>query len=178
MISARLTGRDSLLFVYGTLRAFVDIPMARWLRRTARYVGPATTRGRLYDLGPYPGLRPGRQRSETVVGDVYRVTDPHVFRVLDRYEAGSVRTKARFVRSVCVVKLVRGARKAAWAYVYRRSVVGAARISSGDYRLHRRTRSEVAARSRAYVDGLLSATTTLTHRVRIASAKSDAVAHA
>ena len=105
MISARLTGRDSLLFVYGTLRAFVDIPMAQWLRRTAHYVGPATTRGRLYDLGPYPGLRPGRHRSETVVGDVYRVTDPRVFRVLDRYEAGTVRTKARFVRGVCVVKL-------------------------------------------------------------------------
>ena len=113
MISARLTGRDSLLFVYGTLRAFVDIPMAQWLRRTARYVGPATTRGRLYDLGPYPGLRPARHRSETVVGDVYRITDPHVFRVLDRYEAGSVRTKARFVRGVCVVKLARGARKPA-----------------------------------------------------------------
>jgi len=141
MISARLTGRDSLLFVYGTLRAFVDIPMAQWLRRTARYVGPATTRGRLYDLGPYPGLRPGRHRSETVVGDVYRVTDPHVFRVLDRYEAGSVRTKARFVRGVCVVKLARGARKPAWTYRYCRSVVGAARISSGDYRVHRRTRA-------------------------------------
>jgi gamma-glutamylcyclotransferase (GGCT)/AIG2-like uncharacterized protein YtfP len=138
MISARLTGRYSLLFVYGTLRAFVDIPMAQWLRRSARYVGPATTRGRLYDLGPYPGLRPARQRSETVVGDVYRVTDPHVFRVLDRYEAGSVRTKT-FVRGACIVKLVRGARTAAWTYRYCRSVVGAARISSGDYRLDRRT---------------------------------------
>jgi hypothetical protein len=29
---------DSLLFVYGTLRPFVDIPMARWLRALARYV--------------------------------------------------------------------------------------------------------------------------------------------
>ena len=76
MISSRLARRDSLLFVYGTLRAFVDIPMAQWLRRIARYVGSATTRGRLYDLGPYPGMRPARRRGEIVVGDVYRVTAP------------------------------------------------------------------------------------------------------
>ncbi len=70
MISSRRTGRDSLLFVYGTLRPFIDIPMARWLRRAARYVGQATARGRLYDLGPYPGLRAARGCGERVVGDV------------------------------------------------------------------------------------------------------------
>lgn len=139
MISSRLDGRDSLLFVYGTLRSFVDIPMAQWLRRMARYVGPATTPGRLYDLGPYPGMRAARGRGELVVGDVYRITRPHVLRVLDRYEAGGVPTKARFMRRRCVVKLKRCARKA-WVYGYRRSVVSARRIASGDYALHRRAR--------------------------------------
>jgi gamma-glutamylcyclotransferase (GGCT)/AIG2-like uncharacterized protein YtfP len=139
MISSRLTGRDSLLFVYGTLRAFVDIPMARWLQRTARYVGAATTRGRLYDLGPYPGMRIAPGRGETVVGDVYRVTDSRVFRVLDRYEAGGVRRNAGFVRCRCLVKLARGTRRA-WAYRYCASVVSAARIPSGDYRVHCRAR--------------------------------------
>jgi gamma-glutamylcyclotransferase (GGCT)/AIG2-like uncharacterized protein YtfP len=136
MISSRLTGRDSLLFVYGTLRPFVDIPMAEWLRRRSRHVGSATTRGRLYDLGRYPGLRPPRGRGETVVGDVYRVTNPRVFRVLDRYEAGEARARARFVRARCVVTLPRGRRRSAWVYEYRRSVVTAARIASGDYRAH------------------------------------------
>ena len=74
MISSRRTGRDSLLFVYGTLRPFVDIPMAKWLRRAARYMGPATTRGRLYDLGAYPGMRAARGRGEFVAGDLYRVS--------------------------------------------------------------------------------------------------------
>jgi gamma-glutamylcyclotransferase (GGCT)/AIG2-like uncharacterized protein YtfP len=141
MISSRLTRRDSLLFVYGTLRSFVDIPMAQWLRRRSRYVGSATTRGRLYDLGPYPALRPARARGETVAGDVYRVTNPRVFRVLDRYEAGDARARARFTRARCVVTLSRGARKSAWAYHYRRSVVAAARIASGDYRVHCRARA-------------------------------------
>lgn len=134
MISSRLTERDSLLFVYGTLRPFVDIPMARWLCRVARYVGPASTRGALYDLGPYPCLRTGGRRQEWVVGDVYRVAGRHVLRVLDRYEA-------RFVRERCIVKLARGARRRAWTYRYRFSVVALPRIVSGDYRAHRKRAS-------------------------------------
>ncbi len=135
MISSSRTRRDSLLFVYGTLRPFVDIPMARWLRRAARHVGPATAPGRLYDLGPYPGLLAPRGRGELVAGDVYLVSSPKVWRVLDRYERGA-RGKARFVRERCAVRFARGTRKTAWVYRYRCAVVSAARISSGDYRAH------------------------------------------
>jgi gamma-glutamylcyclotransferase (GGCT)/AIG2-like uncharacterized protein YtfP len=138
MISSRLSGREVLLFVYGTLRPFVDIEMARWLRSAARYLGPATAPGRLYDLGPYPGMCAARGRGEIVTGDVYRVTDPRVLRVLDRYEAGG-HGKARYVRERLEVELARGGRRLAWTYRYRYSVVMAARIASGDYRLHRRS---------------------------------------
>jgi gamma-glutamylcyclotransferase (GGCT)/AIG2-like uncharacterized protein YtfP len=130
MISSRLARRDSLLFVYGTLRPFVEIEMAKWLRGAARYVGPATTRGRLYDLGAYPGMRSARGRRERVVGDVYRVTNPRVLRALDRYEG-------EFVRERCVVKLDRGGYGVAWAYRYRYGVAATTRIASGDYRVHR-----------------------------------------
>jgi gamma-glutamylcyclotransferase (GGCT)/AIG2-like uncharacterized protein YtfP len=151
MISSRLTGRDSLLFVYGTLRPFVAIPMSRWLRRTARYLGPATTAGRLYDLGSYPGMRAARKRRDRVVGDVYRVVRPHVLRVLDRYEAGNARRSPKFVRERCIVKLAqRGMRKTAWTYRYRCSVAGAPRITGGDYREHRLP----VDRASSYVAGL------------------------
>jgi gamma-glutamylcyclotransferase (GGCT)/AIG2-like uncharacterized protein YtfP len=119
-----------LLFVYGTLRPSVDIEMAKWLRSHARHLGSATTWGRLYDLGAYPGMKAARGWRQRVVGDVYRVTRANVFRVLDRYEA-------KFVRERCVVQLARGGRKLAWAYHYRYSVASAVRISSGDYRAHR-----------------------------------------
>ena len=119
-----------LLFVYGTLRPFLDIEMAKWLRSNALYLGSATTPGRLYDLGAYPGMRVARGLRERVVGDVYRIANARVFRVLDRYEA-------RFVRERCVVRFARGGRKIAWAYRYRYSVASAARIASGDYRVHR-----------------------------------------
>jgi gamma-glutamylcyclotransferase (GGCT)/AIG2-like uncharacterized protein YtfP len=141
MISSRLTGRDSLLFVYGTLRPFAEISMAKWLRGAAHYVGPASARGRLYDLGAYPGMKRPRGRGDRVVGDAYRITNPHVLRVLDRYEAGAARSKPRFVRARCIVTLDRGGRRAAWMYAYCCSVVNAARIASGDYRLHCQNRS-------------------------------------
>jgi gamma-glutamylcyclotransferase (GGCT)/AIG2-like uncharacterized protein YtfP len=128
---------DSLLFVYGTLRPFVDIPMARWLRGVARYVGPARARGRLYDLGPYPGLRPSRRSNEWVAGDLYRVRNPRIVRRLDRYEAGGGRGRPRFVRRACVVWLGRRRRRAAWVYVYERNPLRRSRIEHGDYFAHR-----------------------------------------
>ena len=147
MISSRLARRDSLLFVYGTLRPFADVEMAKWLRSSARYLGTATTPGRLYDLGAYPGMTVARRRGERVVGDVYRVTNARVFRVLDNYEA-------RFVRERCIVNLARGGRKIAWAYRYRYAVASTARIASGDYRTHRELPSSLVSisRRRAYAD--------------------------
>jgi gamma-glutamylcyclotransferase (GGCT)/AIG2-like uncharacterized protein YtfP len=136
MISSRLPGRDSLLFVYGTLRPFVAIPMARWLAAAAHYVGPARARGRLYDLGPYPAMHSARGRRQWVVGDVYRVASPRVLRVLDLYEAGASAVRPRFVRVRCTVTLARGGRRSAWVYLYRPRVRRAPRIVGGDYRRH------------------------------------------
>ena len=158
MISSRLAGRDSLLFVYGTLRPFVDIEMAKWLRHAARYLGSGTTRGRLYDLGAYPGMSAARARGERVVGDLYRVSNPRVLRVLDRYEAGA-HGKARFMRERCEVELDRGGRKI--------SVGLSISVQRRDGRAHRERRLPVALRnspslSRSpaphYVNGLRFAT--------------------
>lgn len=134
MISSRLSTRDSLLFVYGTLRPFVDVPMGRWLQTVAVYAGSAQTAGRLYDLGPYPGMRPARARGELVHGDVYRIADPRVWRTLDRYESSGPKIRARFVRVPCVVTFARGTRRRASAYAYRGNALRARRIASGNYR--------------------------------------------
>lgn len=146
--------RGALLFVYGTLRPFVDIPMARWLAAAAEHVGEARAPGRLYDLGRYPGLVAARRRGEWVAGDLYRVTR-RVLAVLDRYEA------PEFERTRWTVELRRTAgsrrderraayfapaRRLAWLYLYRPPAPGRARIPSGDYRLHGRERSRPSAR--------------------------------
>jgi gamma-glutamylcyclotransferase (GGCT)/AIG2-like uncharacterized protein YtfP len=130
--------RDSLLFAYGTLRAFVDIPMARRLRRSARYLGAARAPGRLYDLGPYPGLTAPRRHSEWGQGDLYELHRPRaLLRVLDRYEAGAAgRERPRFVRVRAVVILANGRRRFAWLYLYRPPVRAQTLIRCGDYRRH------------------------------------------
>ena len=70
-----------LVFVYGTLRrgglrAMPDVFPG------AKFVGGASVRGRLYDLGEYPGLLLGESDSR-VVGEVYEVDDA----TLDRMDA-------------------------------------------------------------------------------------------
>jgi len=129
------------LFVYGTLRPCVDIPMARWLRDVATHGGSARTHGRLYDLGPYPGLRPARRCDEWVTGDLYRVSTK-VLRALDRYEAGNGSGAPRFVRQRCVVRVAQFRSRSAWVYVYQQIAAPQARVRSGDYRLALRSRSQ------------------------------------
>ena len=130
MISARSVERDSLLFVYGTLREFFDIPMARRLRREGRGLGVARVAGRLYDLGRYPGIKRSRRRDEWVIGDLYRLRDAHrTLRVLDRYEA-------RFVRERAIVRIDRWRKRRAWLYRFRGPVRARDRIMSGDYEGH------------------------------------------
>ena len=141
MISSTRKERDLPLFVYGTLRPFVRIPMARWLTEAGVHLGTARTRGRLYDLGPYPGLVRARCRGDWVVGDLYRLTAPRAaFKVLDRYEGGPRgRGFPRFARRRCAVEW-RGRRIAAWTYVYQPPIFSPHRVPSGDYRLHRDSR--------------------------------------
>jgi len=117
----------SHLFVYGTLRrgaamhALLDPGGADW-------VGPARMRGRLYDLGAFPGFGDGRV-GEWVKGELYRlVGDPAaLFDALDRYEGRAFRREVR--------EAVRdgGARVPAFVYCFAGSLRGRARIESGDY---------------------------------------------
>ncbi len=124
-----------LLFVYGTLRPFADVPMARWLASVAEHLGPARTRGRLYDLGPYPALVDAVRRDEWVVGNLYRLKRPvTALRTLDDYEGGpNGRGEPEYERVERIVELGQFERTTAWLYLYRRSVLRARRIPSGDY---------------------------------------------
>ncbi|HEX8178967.1 MAG TPA: gamma-glutamylcyclotransferase family protein [Pyrinomonadaceae bacterium] len=74
------------VFVYGTLRpggtrALPDILPA------AKFIGRANVRGRLYDLGAYPGLLVDAAGS-LVLGEVYEIDDD-ILHKLDEIEAAS-----------------------------------------------------------------------------------------
>jgi gamma-glutamylcyclotransferase (GGCT)/AIG2-like uncharacterized protein YtfP len=120
---ARRPAASPLLFAYGTLmRGF---SRHRFLVAGAAYVGAATARGTLVDLGRYPGLVEGRGR---VRGEVYRLHTPELLPTLDREEGYN------FVRSRATVTLASGRRARAWLYRYRGPRERAVPIPHGDYR--------------------------------------------
>lgn len=122
------------LFVYGTLRRAAAHPMHALLSAAADSIGAARVRGRLYQLGHYPGLVLD-DRAGWVVGELFFVHDPSVYAVLDEYEgaAPTDRPPHEYARVVGQVARAEGLQVSAWIYEYRWSVVGRAVISSGDF---------------------------------------------
>src|SRR5262245_26668601 len=138
MISARSTARDSLLFVYGTLRAFVATAAGERLRRHSCLIGDARVAGRLYDLGRYPGLVQPRRAGEWVPGERHRFRNPRLtLRALDHYESGAWPVPARFMRERAIAYVGLGARRGVWVYRFLGPVHAQRRIAGGDYERHR-----------------------------------------
>jgi gamma-glutamylcyclotransferase (GGCT)/AIG2-like uncharacterized protein YtfP len=131
------------VFVYGTLRKAVGHAMHRILARDARFVGPATVRGALYDLGAYPGLVTGGDAARLVHGEVYAL-DPDsadaTLADLDAYEgcAATDPEPHEYRRVVVQVTLADGALLAASTYVLNRPHAGLQPIPDGDYLAWRR----------------------------------------
>ena len=104
------------------------------LEPALRFVGPCVLRGELYDLGEYPGLRPG---SGHVFAELHAVRDPDVFVRLDAFEGfdGSEPRASLYLRERWPLIEPRDA--TAWVYVYNRIPEAPGRILGGDWRAHR-----------------------------------------
>ncbi len=86
------------LFVYGTL--LQGLERAQVLRESA-YLGPAMITGDLFDLGEYPGVRPG---TGSVVGELYEIAE-NTLEQIDRIEGYDEHSPPR--RCLSVKKLER-----------------------------------------------------------------------
>ena len=126
------------LCAYGTLMTAATGAMgtaqrAR-LNREAASLGPATTEGRLFDLGRYPGLVLPGTPATVVHGEMFALTDPgRSLRWLDAYE-GIVPGKpgsGEYVRMERPVDLADGRRLTAFVYVYQRDVSNARLVPDG-----------------------------------------------
>lgn len=131
---------NGLLFVYGTLMATAGDAMGRVERaRLAREsvpLGVATTRGRLYDLGRYPGLVVGAAHDGVVEGELVRLTDPpRSLGWLDRYE-GIVADRLdtnEYRRAEIDVTMATGEIVRASAYLYTRELDRARLVAGGSW---------------------------------------------
>jgi len=126
---------SELLFIYGTLRKGGAHGRHDLLERDARFVARARMRGRLYDLGEYPGLV-ASDADAWAHGDVYELADPRAMLArLDDYEGcGPGDAKPHeYERERREVLMETGACEMAWVYVYRGTLAGKREIRSGDY---------------------------------------------
>jgi gamma-glutamylcyclotransferase (GGCT)/AIG2-like uncharacterized protein YtfP len=121
------------VFVYGTLRAAFDGPMARWLRQSARLVGPATIGGTLYRVADYPGLVAGP--GGRVQGDLFALADAAaILAVLDDYEeCAAHHPQPHEYRRVAMTVQAADGPVTAWVYLYARDITGLPLVADGDF---------------------------------------------
>lgn len=119
---------EAYLFVYGTLRSQMNDPLHRLLEQRAVLIGLGSFRGKLFDLGRYPGVVPSHLSTDRVIGEVYQLsTAQAALGILDQYEGH------RFRRKQVSISLYSGEIVTCWIYLYRGSVRHRKLIPSGDY---------------------------------------------
>lgn len=121
-----------LLFFYGTLMRPYPTLGRLGVEHLLAFQGWDTVPGRLYNLGRYPALAPGRG---AVRGQVFALSDPAALAVLDRFEdcrpadpANSEYLRQRLPLS--------GRPASAWVYVFNRPTTDLALIPDGDWAAH------------------------------------------
>lgn len=124
------------LFVYGTLSPRHAPPEIASTVRRLRPVGAASVRGRLYDLGEYPGAILSKSSRSVIRGEVFELPgDAQTLSSLDNYEGfepgkpGS----SLFVRRAWPVVLDDGTRLRCWVYVYNGDTRRALPVRNGRY---------------------------------------------
>ncbi len=126
------------LFVYGTLMSAATGAMGlserKRLSREARSLGPAMLRGRLYDLGQYPGVITSEFNRDVVHGEVFEMFRPSItLQWLDHYEG--VRREGGehddYRREIVDVTMTNSEVLRVSVYIYRRSLRTARFIPSG-----------------------------------------------
>jgi len=126
---------SDLVLVYGTLRKGQPLH-GRLKSGPLEYLGKATIRARLYDLGEYPGAVPSKSKKETVEGELYRMLDSaEQIRRLDTVEGCDTEHPERslFVRSIVEAETEDGEDVDTWVYFLAKEPENGRRIESGRY---------------------------------------------
>jgi len=124
------------LFAYGTLQAAHAPQQIVSLLEKLRFVGAASARGVLYDLGDYPGAVLDPSSGHKVFGMVYEVLDiANTLPELDRYEEFDPQapSESLFVRVLQPVELESGQMLPCWIYSFNRDPGAAPVFSHGRY---------------------------------------------
>ena len=120
-----------LIFVYGTLMS--GFRLHPLIANRSERVGNGTIGARLLDLGSYPAAV--RDDRGTVAGEVYRLGDRDLWRMLDSAEG------PQYHRQEVAVRMADGRMVTAFIYWYVGPLDRGVPIPGGDYRAHAPARS-------------------------------------
>ena len=135
-----MTQKNNYLFVYGTLLDEQN-EFAIYLKQNCNFYGKGRFKGKLYDLGEYPGAVLDEKGDNYVCGSILEVKNiSEVLIRLDEYE-GFVHNQKEpnlFVREIITIETV-NERTDCWVYLYNLQVEGFRLIESGDYSAYKET---------------------------------------
>jgi len=121
------------LFVYGSLRSGFRHSAHAYISEHFVLQGPARVKGKVYDLGEYPGAVPTSE-PHYITGELYRLREGQDFywaiAQLDDYE-GLNETPPLYTRETALIYLSNDT-TTAWIYWYNMPVAGKHWIASGD----------------------------------------------
>ncbi|HEY8782324.1 MAG TPA: gamma-glutamylcyclotransferase family protein [Mucilaginibacter sp.] len=126
---------SSYLFVYGTLLDESN-PFGAFLKECCSFYKKGKFKGKLFDLGEYPGAILGDGADHFVYGSIFLMNDPvETLKMLDDYEGfgNSQPQPNEFIRELAKVETGDETLNC-WAYLYNLPVEGHWHIESGDYR--------------------------------------------
>lgn len=123
------------LFVYGTLLDESN-PYGAYLHENAKFYASGKIKGKLYDIGNYPGAIADTEGDNYVYGSIYEIKEVvSVLKELDDYEGfgDDFAQPNEFIRVLTTVE-ANGEKKSCWIYVYNFPTDGLTRIDDGRYR--------------------------------------------
>lgn len=121
------------IFVYGTLRKGIDIPINNAIAGDLEWIGTGAIKGGLYDIGNYPGVI--KEDLGKIKGDVFKlVNSKKTLKILDDYERFDVDNleESDYIREAVEVNF-ENKKIQAWIYWYNQPVEGKVWIEKGDY---------------------------------------------
>ncbi|SEN52076.1 Uncharacterized conserved protein YtfP, gamma-glutamylcyclotransferase (GGCT)/AIG2-like family [Mucilaginibacter gossypiicola] len=125
---------NQFLFVYGTLlqpgNQFAD-----YLSKHCKFISEGKIKGRLYDIGDYPGAVIDDREERYIYGRIFMMDDPEtILKIVDDYEGiGDVYHHPQEYTREQVNILTIDNNINCWMYLYNLSVSNCRQIISGDY---------------------------------------------
>ena len=124
---------DQLIALYGSLMRGIGPLESLGFAKGLRFLGPCVVAGRLFDLGPYPALRPGPGR---VRGELHALRDSRLLDELDEFEGTDSEHPAQSLYLRERIRLIDPPDVEAWCYIYAGTPDPTSRIEDGDWRAH------------------------------------------